>query len=279
MTISSVLVIPAGMLRSRATPGAPAKLLRPTRSGGSKIACAWGRPPLEVLKAEHKLTRWGAEGRCSRCWLQRTQCLCGQLAPLAGVTTHRVDVALSIHYKEWGCSKNTAKLLPLVLAGCTAAVHPIEPLLPPRRGPTLLLFPGEGSKPASAYRSWVAAQQERVTLVVVDGTWNQARTMARHLVGVARVHVSERAGESLVKHRKQPQLGRVGILEAVALALSELGETHVEAPLLSALGVACDAHEAAEVRASSPEMLEKRRAKRQRQRAQLHQTAVGVAGG
>ena len=46
----------------------------------------------------------------------------------------------------------------------------------------------------------------------------------------------------------------MGTLEAVALALAELGETHAEAPLLSALRVACEAHEDAEVRFSSPEM-------------------------
>ena len=54
-----------------------------------------------------------------------------------------------------------------------------------------------------------------MTLVVVDGTWGQARTMARHLAGVPRVHVSEsslvkRAGESLVRHRKQPQARALG---------------------------------------------------------------------
>ena len=43
----------------------------------------------------------------------------------------------------------------------------------------------------------------------------QARTMARHLAGVPRVHVSEsslvkRAGESLVRHRKQPQARALG---------------------------------------------------------------------
>ena len=62
----------------------------------------------------------------------------------------------------------------------------------------------------------------------------------------------------------------MGTLEAVALALAELGETHAEAPLLAALRVACEAHEDAEERAFSPELLEKRRAKRERQRAQLH---------
>ena len=46
----------------------------------------------------------------------------------------------------------------------------------------------------------------------------------------------------------------MGTLEAVALALAELGETHAEAPLLSALRVACEAHEDAEVRSSSPQM-------------------------
>ena len=111
------------MLRSRGTTGVPAQLLRSTPNGGSKIACAFGRAPLEVLKAEHKLTRWRAEGRCDRCWMAHAQCLCNQLAPLAGVATRRVDVALSVHYKEWGCPKNTAKLLPLVLDGCRVAVR------------------------------------------------------------------------------------------------------------------------------------------------------------
>ena len=69
----------------------------------------------------------------------------------------------------------------------------------------------------------------------------------------------------------------MGTLEAVALALAELGEAHAEAPLLSALRVACEAHEGAEVRASSPELLEKRRAKRERQRAQLHRRVSSEA--
>ena len=53
------------------------------------------------------------------------------------------------------------------------------------------------------------------SLLVVDGTWSQARTMARQLAGVTRVHVSEGAGESLVLHRKQPRLGHVSTLAAV----------------------------------------------------------------
>ena len=265
---------------------APAKLLR-ARGGSSKIACAFlparrvrisSPVPLEVLKAERKLERWRAEGRCSRCWLRHAQCVCSRLAPLAGVATNRVDVALSVHYKEWGCTKSTAKLLPLVLEGCRATVYPIEPLLPPRRGPTLLLFPGEGSQPASSLREWAAAQQERVTLVVVDGTWSQARTMARQLAGVTRVHVSEGAGESLVLHRKQPRLGHVSTLEATALALRELGEVHAEAPLLTALRLACDAQAEAEARTSGAELLEQRHAKRLRHRAELHRAEAARSG-
>eukprot|EP00320_Phaeocystis_rex_P004204 CAMPEP_0119079766 /NCGR_PEP_ID=MMETSP1178-20130426/109142_1 /TAXON_ID=33656 /ORGANISM="unid sp, Strain CCMP2000" /LENGTH=83 /DNA_ID=CAMNT_0007062309 /DNA_START=12 /DNA_END=259 /DNA_ORIENTATION=+ len=83
--------------------------------------------------------------------------------------------------------------------------------------------------------------------------------MARQFSDVPRVHVSG-ARESLVRHRRQPQLGHVGTLEAVALCLAELGERHAEAPLLAALRIACDEHEDAEVRSLSPEMLEIKRA-------------------
>ena len=229
------------------------------------------RTPREVLKAEHRLVSWQAEGRCAGCWLQQAQCICSRLASLK-VATRRIDVCVAVHYKEWGRPKNTAKLLPLVIDGCRAVVHPIEAL--PQRGPTLLLFPGEDSQPAGAYREWVASQQEeRLTLLVVDGTWSQARTMARQLAGVTRVHVSEGAGESresLVLHRKQPRLGHVSTLEAVAHALSELGESHAEAPLLAALRLACDAQAEAEARTSGAELLEQRHAKRLRHRAELH---------
>jgi len=183
------------------------------------------------------------------------------------VATQRVDVAVAVHYKEWGLAKNTAKLLPLVLDGCSAVVHPVHTL--PTCGPVLLLFPGEDSQPAGAYREWVAAQHERVTLLVVDGTWNQARTMARQMAGVPRVHISEPARESLVLHRKQPKLGHVSTLEAVALALRALGEEHAEAPLLAALRLACDAHDEVEAGTNSMEMVQKKRAKRERHREDL----------
>ena len=47
-------------------------------------------------------------------------------------------------------------------------------------GPTLLLWPGEDSVPAAELRPWVAAQGQRVTLLVIDGScqpWNPTLTL------------------------------------------------------------------------------------------------------
>jgi len=156
----------------------------------------------------------------------------------------------------------------------------------------LLLFPGEGAVPLDAAAGWPqprasskqssatrrSRERRRKLLVLIDGTWSQARTMARQLAGVTRVHVSEGAGESLVLHRKQPRLGHVSTLEATALALRELGEVHAEAPLLTALRLACDAQAEAEARTSGAELLEQRHAKRLRHRAELHRAEAARSG-
>ena len=101
----------------------------------------------------------------------------------------------------------------------------------------LLLWPGEDSLPAAELREWVAAQQQRVTLLVIDGTWGHARAMARHVPkDVVRVHVNDEvAGPSLFLNRRQATADRVSTLEAVALALKALGETADMSPLAAAL--------------------------------------------
>ena len=117
-----------------------------------------------------------------------------------------MDVLVAVHYKEYGKATNTAKLLPHLLtaagsgaagegaAGRTAAaaggsslcVYPVEPLQEQLRaaGPTLLLWPGEDSVPAAELRPWVAAQGQRVTLLVIDGScqpWNPTLTLQSSL--------------------------------------------------------------------------------------------------
>ena len=84
-------------------------------------------------------------------------------------------MAVAMHYKEYGRTKNTAKLIPLALPQSSQLYsHPVEtPALLERMqdSPSLVLWPGEGSKPASEYREWLRKQESRVLLTVLDGTW------------------------------------------------------------------------------------------------------------
>ena len=141
-----------------------------------------------------------ATTRCMACWVTRAHCMCARLRRLR-VSTELVDVLVAVHYKEYGKATNTAKLLPhlLTAAGCGAAgqtasaaggsslcVYPVEPLQEQLRaaGPTLLLWPGEDSVPAAELRPWVAAQGQRVTLLVIDGScqpWNPTLTLQSSL--------------------------------------------------------------------------------------------------
>lgn len=224
----------------------------------------------EAEKAARAVSLWRGKGRCARCWLPPDRCMCQALAPLA-TTTHRIDVAVVMHHKEYGKPKNTARLLPIVLPdAATIRVHRAEPVPPQRPGSAqLLLFPGEGSEPAADWRAWASQQRERVTLLVVDGTWSQVRAVARSITGVPRIHVSDVADQSLVDNRRQPRLGAVSTLEAVALALRELGEVHVEAPLVEALRHSMRVQDELLSSRHSEAYLALKRAKHQKQRRDL----------
>ena len=224
----------------------------------------------EAAKAVRAMELWRSKGRCVRCWLPQASCMCQALAPLA-TTTRCVDVAVVMHHKEYGKAKNTARLLPIVLPdAATIVVHRAEPLPPQRPGSAqLLLFPGEGSEPAADWRAWVSQQRERVTLLVVDGTWSQVRAVARSITDVPRIHVSDVADQSLVDNRRQPRLGAVSTLEAVALALRELGEVHAEAPLVQALRHSLRVQDELMASRHSAAYLALKRAKHQRQRTEL----------
>eukprot|EP00965_Chrysotila_dentata_P160365 5294993-Pleurochrysis_carterae.AAC.1 len=195
-----------------------------------------------------------AGAKCPRCWLCLPFCICSRLRHLQARTS-KVNVQLAVHYKEYGTSSNTAKLLPLLLNAEEQSdavenglfIYPIDCAALDKKlraSPTLLLWPGPDSQPASSYRDWVEKQNGRVNLVVIDGTWTQARAMARGICSsIPRVHVNDAAlkSESLFIRRKQTQADRVSSVEAAALALSALGEpSDVAAPMLAALRLQVD---------------------------------------
>ena len=184
-----------------------------------------------------------ARKRCMACWVTRAHCMCERLRELR-IATDRVNVLVAMHYKEYGKATNTAKLLPHLIGpstdACSLCVYPVDSLQERLQdaGPALLLWPGEDSTPAAELRGWVAEQRQRVTLLVIDGTWGHARAMARCVPeSVRRVHVSaEVAGPSLFRYnRRQATPVRVSTLEAVGLALRALGEAADTGRLVRAL--------------------------------------------
>lgn len=166
------------------------------------------------------------------CWLLPRFCVCATVRAMGPLRTHRLDVLVAVHYKEYGRSTSTAKLLPLLLPGA-ASLHPypedFEALrLRIAEQPSLLLMPCEGARPARELREWVAARPAPVNLIIVDGTWGNVKSMSRRLQtldGLMAIHVNDEVrGPSHFTSRRQIAIDKVSTVEAAALALEALGE-------------------------------------------------------
>ena len=158
----------------------------------------------------------GVDRRCPVCRLAQHLCLCDQLFPLPT----RVRVLMLRHYKEVHKGSNSARLVDLVLPNCTirdygARDSSLE--LEGLAGPGVaLLFPSDGGK--------TLPPAKVSTLVVVDGTWSQARRMMNRIPGLVtlpRLDVAMHATDR-IRMRRSPVPGRVSTAEAVAYALDLL---------------------------------------------------------
>jgi len=144
---------------------------------------------------------------------------------------------LLVHRVEVHKTTNTAQLAGRVLTNSTvlvrgAGAHEVEHL--PPSGPHLVLFPAPSARvlgPSDARPS------QPVTLVVPDGSWSQARRMARRdpaCTGGELVQLPD-PGESRYDLRRSPRPGGLCTLEAVARALALLEGPEIEPPLVAAL--------------------------------------------
>ncbi len=158
----------------------------------------------------------GVDRRCPVCRLAQHLCLCDQLFTLPT----RVRVLMLRHYKEVHKGSNSARLVDLVLPNCTirdygARDSSLE--LEGLAGPGVaLLFPSDGGK--------TLPPAKVSTLVVVDGTWSQARRMMNRIPGLVtlpRLDVAMHATDR-IRMRRSPVPGRVSTAEAVAYALDLL---------------------------------------------------------
>jgi DTW domain-containing protein len=161
--------------------------------------------------------------RCPGCALPLAFCICAEVPRLAT----RTRVVIVQHAAERGKASNTARLAAAAL-GC--ALHPYAvagaPFDPAALdlGGAWLLFPDGPPAPPGP---------PPPTLVVVDGTWQQARRMVQRLPALRalpRLRLEGVAGERL---RRPPRADGQSTLEALARALSLLGEPAAGADLLA----------------------------------------------
>jgi DTW domain-containing protein YfiP len=156
-------------------------------------------------------------GRCPRCFLPEALCLCEAVAP----ARTRVEVVVVRHVLERFKSSNTARWALLALPNATLVDHggqegPTE--LSERVAGGWLLYPGTAPS--------VPAGPPPSRLVVVDGSWSQARRMVHRLAPlVALPRLSLPPPPPEWKRLRQPKLEEgMSTLEAIACGLLALGE-------------------------------------------------------
>jgi len=174
-------------------------------------------------------------------------CYCRELSPVPT----RTRVVLLQHPRERRVAIGTARIAHLGLSNSELHLgvdfsrdEAVRAVAEGRRGRAAVLYPVEGARPLETFRGELDA------LVVVDGTWTQAKKVLERnpvLASLPRVRLApSRPGNYRI--RKEPAAHCLSTVEAVVDALSQLeGEPERFGPLLRAfermvdLQIACEA--------------------------------------
>jgi DTW domain-containing protein YfiP len=174
-------------------------------------------------------TKHGDSARCPRCWLKLPRCLCSEIPRVAA----RAQLVVVRHAMERFKVSNTARLAVAAWAGARMLDYavPGEPAGVPALegaagdGATWLLYPdGEplAAPPPTLRR-----------LVVLDGSWPQARRMLQRipeLRGMPRLSLPP-PEVPLARLRRTKEAAEMSTLEAIAQALSWLEGPDTARPL------------------------------------------------
>jgi DTW domain-containing protein len=166
-------------------------------------------------------------GRCKRCWIREEYCLCPYLPELHP----RTELVLVRHQREAWKSTGTARIAALALPKMKLVEYgddsePAGRELAPWLEGAALLFPPDPSGEAPTART---VQR----LIVLDGTWRQARRMVKKLPGLAALPrlVLPAKEEVVLRLRYSPRGDDRSTLEAIADALQLLEGDALGRPL------------------------------------------------
>ena len=155
-------------------------------------------------------------GRCLVCFMPAKYCIC----PHTPRVSTDLDVLIFRHCKENNKPSNTARLVALCVPRCTIVEYggrgglDLSHLKQAKR--PVLLFPSD--HPHDTLPLTYAPQ----TLVVVDGSWRQARKLVNKLPSLPRIHVRPTKA-NITRLRRAPTADAMSTIEAVARAIDQLG--------------------------------------------------------
>ncbi len=184
--------------------------------------------------------------RCAVCLVPKELCYCARVK----VIDNRTPVTIIMHKRERFLTSNTAAVATralnnseIVLRGMPERSASEEIHLRPDHVP-LVLFPSDdaltlGSKELESYLAGRSAQ-----LIVPDGSWGQAKRVAKREAALKNVQAVKLAdlSPSLYRLRRQVKPGRLCTFEAIARALGTLESLEVEQELMKVLAAMDHAH-------------------------------------
>ena len=171
---------------------------------------------------EKRTSHHAQRGRCYGCFRPKSDCFCDTIP----VIDNQTDVLILQHIRERFHPFNTARIVHKALKNSHLMVGYPKDLastnlpLGPRAG---LLYPG----PAATLISDVPPGQGPDQLVILDGTWNHAKTLLRDIPALHALPRYKLAPDSPGRYRirREPDAISLSTLEATVAALRALEPT------------------------------------------------------
>ena len=214
------------------------------------------------------------QGKCLDCSFLNENCICQSLENLSTInndnataTTKSPSIRFLVwmHYKEKYRASNTGKLLLKLFPGSKYFIHALPEdsmefsnIVTQNASAndtiTVVLYPSsdaidakdllkeQTTGPLASYKP--ISQYNHIDIVILDGTWKQARKLRRNCTSLNLLHVKISPTElSKFCCRRQSRIDHISTVEAAATFLSTLGlfDSNVIASMYTGLELLCDA--------------------------------------
>src|SRR5690606_6660742 len=162
-----------------------------------------------------------ARPHCYRCDKPRATCICERVPQL----DNRTGVTIIQHPRERRHPLGTARFAELGLRDVRVIVDVegryrgnVAPMQFPKQ--TAILYPSADASPLPA----ASAPNAPAHLLVIDGTWHQAKTLYRDMGWLRNYphHILNPEAPSRYRIRREPDLSYISTLEALLLAITQL---------------------------------------------------------